>query len=184
MDKKLEARVARLEKFMNRKPIKNEEIKVNTYDGPGLIVDQGKLRDMVRVWGDGLQNTGLSDAIRSGAGNDHAYVVRLNNGEYWAMDDEDIIEIFDECSTNNKLESSNVKSEDHPRVNDRRIRKALDDIYNATVVLSDERIIGQYIDDDSVYDFDSLNDDLSDILKPIASICHGLGIEDEWTYRN
>ena len=83
-----------------------------------------------------------------------------------------------------RLEKLLSKNEGRPKVDDRRIRKALDDIYNATVVLSDEKVIGRYIDDDSEYDYDSLNDDLSDILQPIASICSGLGIEDEWTYRD
>ena len=103
----LEQRITRLENALKTSRVKNEETKVNTYDGPGLIVDQGKLRDMVRVWGDGLQNAGLSDAIRSGAGNDYTYIVRLNNGEYWAMDDEDIIEIFDECT--NKASRRNIR---------------------------------------------------------------------------
>ena len=83
-----------------------------------------------------------------------------------------------------KLEKLLSKNEDRPRIDDRRVRKALDDIFNAAVVLSDARIVGKYIDDDSEYDFDSLVDDVSDILQPIAQICNGLGIEDEWTYRD
>lgn len=83
-----------------------------------------------------------------------------------------------------RLEKLLSKNEGRPRVDDRRIRKALDDIYNATVVLSDSSIVDKYINDDSEYDYDSLNNDLSDILQPIARICYGLGIEDEWTYRD
>ena len=83
-----------------------------------------------------------------------------------------------------KLEKLLLKNEDRPRVDDRRVRKALDDIFNAAVVLSDARVVGKYIDDDSEYDLDSLVDDVSDILQPISRICNGLGIEDEWTYRD
>lgn len=83
-----------------------------------------------------------------------------------------------------RLEKLLSKNEGRPRVDDRRVRKAFDDIFNAAVVLSDVRIVGKYIDDDSKYDFDSLVDDVSDIMQRIDRICYGLGIEDEWTYRD
>ena len=139
-------------------------------DDPDISMIDHLLMDIASEKNDELINT-YTDEIDW----DNDYTEKYNKGS--SMDKKLEARIV-------RLERLLSKNENLPKVDDRRVRKALDDIFNAAVVLSDARIVGKYIDDDSEYDLDSLVDDVSDIIQPIARICNGLGIEDEWTYRD